>query len=377
MRDSIYIVATPYQAILATIIAAYIDKNQNKILVVSPHFKDYEKIFDAIAEWNKNPFSEIRILEDRSNYSTINKMRKIYQNLGMIKKIMHARNSVHGYIFSLGQAENMFLAHLIKKHGGRNTYVEDGSMVYCGRKLMKNPLHRKIIKRLIYGSWYLMGDSELDAKAVDDALLLHPELILDKPKNVELNKIPNEYFKSLEKDGFIRILLKKFDLDNMGQVDGIIVAPYFSGLERADTEKLIGLYSYVIDEFKKRNKMLVIKYHPRESNKDILRIENKGKTLPKALPLEVAFYNLKEDGIVIGDMSTALYTSKIIKPQATAISLMKLADIRVDELSRFLLACRGVVMPDSIEELEVALKKKIGTTNFSSCKDKTNNHVGV
>jgi hypothetical protein len=355
MKESIYIVATPYQTILATIIAAYMDKNPNKILIVSPHFKNYKKIFNALTNWDKNPFSDIEYLEDRSDYSTANKMSRIFKNLGRIRKIMRGKKGIHGYLLSIGQPENMLLAHLIKKSGGSNTYVEDGSMVYCERKLMKNPFHRKIIKRIIYGSWYIMGDSELDPKAVNDALLLHPELIAHRPEGIKLRKIPNEYFKFLESDGYIRLLMKEFGLEKMGALDAIIVAPYFNSLGSEESKTLIGIYSRIIEGFSRKGKRIVVKYHPRESNKDILKVEGKFEVLPQALPLEVAFYNLKDNGVVIGDTSTALYTAKIIKPAGASISIMNLARIQVGILASFLEAC-GVAMPKTMDELESALK---------------------
>ncbi len=337
---SIYIVATPYHLLLACTIASYMDENEEKMLVVSPHFADEKKIVGPVERWDRNPFGNVEQLNPRTDYGTFNKIAASRKNIGKLRKII-GKEKFETFIFNIEQPEGQFVAYLNRRNGGRNYYGEDGIGSYIRRDI-RDPMHLRLLKRLLYGGWFQRVVNHLEFD-FDRAYLVRPEFA---ESEMELVKIPGEAFRKLNDDGLIPEMNREFGIDISG-VDAILVLPHFEIGSKVDFEKVKDVYRRIIGKYEKAGKTVALKYHPREKTE---WLDNNAKIIPKSAPSEIIFFNMKKGQQIIGDLTGALCTAKMINEGIRSVSIMRILGYENERFEK-LFRKWGVEMPDSVEEI--------------------------
>ena len=111
------------------------------------------------------------------------------------------------------------------------------------------------------------------------------------------------------------------DAQSVAQLNAVLTLPHESIIDRLPGYRDAMLQ--VLDQLGSQGLSVGVKYHPRNSDPDILdAAERKGcYVIPYQIPFEALLPLLPQKCIIIGDVSSTLINSRWLKPQADILSL--------------------------------------------------------
>jgi hypothetical protein len=327
---SIYLISTPYHFIVACGIASYVDKSDEKILLISPHFDNPHKRIEILKNWAKNPFTEYKLLHTRTDRNLIGKLASIFMDMGDVRKRVD-KTPMTAYIFNIEQPSGQLLAHLNHKAGGINICVEDGISIYLDKQT-GDKLPKRILKKILYGHWFERCDNLLNCKLIDVFMAFKPELLPE----VYAIHIPPDIFSRLKQDGLVDVMSKEYGITSV-DYEVIVLLPLSSQAKAMGYDKTFATYHSILLDLKAKHKNVAIKFHPRETE-EYLDASGSYAELPTNISVELAFLNWNAPKkVLIGDASTGLYTCKLICPDAEVISVIDLIGFEdVDNVGKVL-----------------------------------------
>ncbi len=354
-KESVYLVSTQYHFLLAAAIAAYIDRNGRKHLLISSHFRDTERLVKVLKGWGKNPFSSVEIVNELwGGKGPVARIGAIRTGLGRIGKFLDAhQGALDAYVFNIEQPEGQLLAYSNRRRGGRNVYVEDGIDAYMKRKFREH-LAARVAKTLLYGHWYRRVETQIEYPYFDRIMVLRPELIDAPPAGASLVKIPNDVFLHLDRDGLIGSILAGYGVKNL-ECEALVLAPNSKQAVQMGYARTVDAYGRILDALARRRIKTVVKYHPREEKGDFLGVKGRigMTTVNQSATSEMLFLHWTGRGgekFAIGDTTTALCTCKLIAPGATAISIVEETGYAGKADIRKVFMRWGVLCPKTIGE---------------------------
>ena len=103
--------------------------------------------------------------------------------------------------------------------------------------------------------------------------------------------------------------------DKILNIDVLILLP---SMNLVDTVyKDIRILRKLLEDFKKKNLVVGIKYHPKDKDGNaVLDAGNQFTIVPTYLPAEIVFSLINDDAIIIGDVSSALFSAKWLLPKS-------------------------------------------------------------
>ncbi|MDD5339659.1 MAG: hypothetical protein PHV13_00235 [Candidatus ainarchaeum sp.] len=353
MGRSVYLVATQYHFLLASAIAAYLDKSAEKHLLISSHFNDTDRLIRALNGWKKNPFATIKVVNKRwRRGGVIDKITTIWSGFHNIRKFLERLpdGGFDAYIFNIEQPEGQFVAYANHVRKGKNIYGEDGIGAYTQRRF-GDSFPVKLIKKRLYGDWYRRVDTQISYPYFDEIMVLRPELIERKPAKTALKRIPADVFARLDRDGLIGRMLAEYGIKKL-ECEAIVLVPNSKQAEAMGYGRTVGAYSQLLDALVRKRVKTIVKYHPREEKGDFLgAAHRKLEMIDPLVSSEMLFLRWKgRKRIAIGDATTALCSCKLIVPDSTALSIMEAIGYKGDEGLKKVFRKWGVLCPKTIEE---------------------------
>lgn len=329
MRN-IFIAFTPYHILLSCGIALDRGTSDKNDLVAISEGVNTELLLQVLQEWNQEIFVNIYRLPGALYEPCL--LRRRVASRKNARAVMHIIQGLivdQVYTFNDARAESQAVLHYAKErnNSAKAIYVEDGAAAYSsGRRKARRRLIRRLGK-LYYGSWwekviYLGGTPWIDEICVAFPELVRPEL---RPKRV--TELPRSILLGTKIKGLVESISAKFAIDgaDLKSLDAILIVAH------SEFAKQIDGYREVIDgilaSMKRQGLRVAAKYHPREPAGDYLSLSGREKVLdlPQSILVEAIYIqapkNLK---LVIGDISTSLYTAKWLLEEATVISIAPL-----------------------------------------------------
>ena len=211
-----------------------------------------------------------------------------------------------------------------------------------------------LIKKLYYGAWYNRKQIVGSSNFITGSIVAFPKFVhryLQKNNPIMLQI---DYFK---KDIFLNFLKKTLQSFNENQniknLKYILILPH-----NIELKKYWNFYSQLKKDFINLNKSsykIGIKYHPFQ-NGDPLNFKNDKNfsIINPDIAFECIVPFLNDNTTIIGDVSTAMIYSKLIKKNLNVVLIKNKNDIRLNKL-RPLLKEIGVIEFDSIKNF---LKKQ-------------------
>jgi len=192
-------------------------------------------------------------------------------------------------------------------------YVDEGMATYLGHKSMHNIAHNYIdplVKKLVYGRWWDNPVTIGSSKWVSDVHAVYPELIHESLRSKNVVPIARHNFADPEFIAFCEQLLRFYGVDNQSirDVDAIIVMTHESFYPDPDAH-LRNLVQAVLRN--RPSSRIAIKPHPRSSEADrYKRAFSDHVILDRRASMELFLPLTKKQCVIIGDISSALFTAK-------------------------------------------------------------------
>jgi hypothetical protein len=192
-------------------------------------------------------------------------------------------------------------------------YVDEGMATYLGHKSAHNFAHMYIdplAKKLIYGRWWNNPVTIGSSKWVSEVHAVYPEQVHVSLRSKNIVAIEKQYFADPRFIAFCERLLRFYGVDNQSiqDVDAIIVMTHESFYPDPDAH-LRNLVQAVLRN--NPSAVVAIKPHPRSSEADRYRSAfSEQLILDRRASMELFLPLVKKQCVIIGDISSALFTAK-------------------------------------------------------------------
>lgn len=348
--NSVYLTNTPYHIIISCGLASLYDNNAAKKLIIVNDFKDAVIFKEIIANWEKNPFSDIMLLsgryginkEDkweialnaRSNVRTLKRMsEKIGRDTHISERLTRSKvcdplvPPYHLFIFNDQNPEAQCLAFLNNNCGGINTCVEDGFAAYGVSTSHEMPRYQKIIAKILWGTFYERVNVLGTYQFIHKIMVFKPKYTRTELERNKLIQLPEDVLLALNQNGFTTACLDKYSLEKYGaeKSDCTLILPLSDDLDKCHFSKFNSVIDIILASYSCFN----AKYHPRETHQDYLHLQehyDNVKILPQAMPMEIIYLSLidNEPKAIVGTNSTSIFTARIIFKNSKIISISKI-----------------------------------------------------
>lgn len=343
---------TPYHLILSLGLVQKINKDTIKILLIFEDFNNIE-IYKKILKKNKTPFNKIIVMNGKKSVKDTPSTYIISRlNLNYIKKMMLKYRFDNIYIYNDSFPVEQYVMFNTHKLKGIINYVEDGSAIYNNNLKKKMPLFVKLISKLIYGDHFnyirILGSS----KYISNIFAFYPSKVRNeiKQQHPNISKLnPDIINNTLNRSLFNTI----FDFCNYCQDSykkcAIIIMPLFSDGDINYTPEIMKHKIYnLIKRLTLNNIKILIKYHPRESNKNTFK---NAIIIPNFIPIEIIYLKIgnNKNKLIIGVESTSLITAKLLF--GNSVKIVSLYNILYKKKS-YLLNKFDIECPDTINNIK-------------------------
>ena len=349
MKNScIFFVSTPLHILNSIIVGLKEYKTYDCVLVFIDQPRNRENhYFNVIKKWDKSPFKKILYYNSTGNLNKYQHRKNIFKNLKIqLSKINFSKI----YTCNDRRIEFIYSYKFLKKNNKniKCFYIDDGIMSYIIHKYSWESPLEILIKKLYYGSWYNRAQIVGSSKFITSSIVAFPKFVhrylkKNNPISLEIDFFKKDIFLS-----FLKKILKSFnEKQNIKNLKYILILPH-----QIELKKYWNFYSQLkknLIDLNQSSCKIGIKYHPFQ-NGDPLNFKNDEKfsLINPDIAFECIVPFLNDDTTIIGDISTAMIYSKLIKKNLNVVLIKNKNDIRLNKL-RPLLNEIGIIEFDSIE----------------------------
>ena len=212
-------------------------------------------------------------------------------------------------------------------------YIEDGTGAY--QRSFKRPRSssgarlRGALRRLRHGRWWDEVELAGTSRWIDTCYLCFPELALPGLRRKQVRRLDPNVFRTPDFRDFAEHVSRAFELD----AQRFRSANALIALSRGTLLDFLPNYEQtlrrLIAALRQRGEHVAVKYHPREVHPNYLELQDADDlyVLPPEIPFELLVLLLDDDGAtVIGDVSTALMSTRWLRPGMQPIALQHCRD---------------------------------------------------
>ncbi len=204
------------------------------------------------------------------------------------------------------------------KLGPVGYYMDEGTFTYVGRKASNNISDKivdSVFKKLFYGRWWNHPATVGASDWISTVYVSFPESIHALLKEKNIVHLSLEFWKSHLLKTFCELLI-----DDIGRPKGlfdfdlVVTLPHES-IMHANPDYKNQIKKLIVGQIEK-NLNVAVKYHPRDTEIDML---DAGKIsgvelIAPSLPFEALLPMFKSGAKVVGDFSTTLITTRLLRP---------------------------------------------------------------
>jgi len=301
MARHLFLASTPFNVITASMIALELPEEDEARLWLIDQPKKLSPFMQALPHWSMSPFAETRVVsyKARSVHERINRKSALRE---MTEAFLHYAPQ-HLYTGNDRRIEFQWLmGHADTRPTGH--YLDDGTYTYLGRKThwLSDKVFDNFLKKATYGRWWKQPSTIGASGWISEAHVAFPHEVVPALREKALKKLPE----NLNDPAFLD-LMSGFDLhaDKLMSADIIILVPH----ESVQDEQTLQAMKNVAQT----GKNVLVKNHPR--NTSIPESLTGYDQLPASLPMETLLPGINQHCRIIGDVSTALLTSKWLRPE--------------------------------------------------------------
>ena len=341
---NILVAFTPYHILLFLALMSA-RKEENNILFVVPEFPDAERFIKALKE--ESPFKEVILLPNVINGSAVKKGWARWRGSRIIREKVKSMVVDTVYVCNDARAESQTALYYAKRGNlrARGVYIEDGMAAYWSHTASRRIL-RSIARKVTAGKWseeiMVVGTSSW----IDESLLLFPKHARPELREKPILPFPQESLRGLRNHPFLAHIAERFS-EQERSMDALFLPPHskFFKQNPSGAEYFHSLLK------KNKGSKIAVKYHPKEEE-DFLHAKEAGAAIvSQEIPAELLYMILqKTPEYIIGDMTTALYTARLLLPKACIISVALLVGRR-DERILHMFGELGIRLPTTEKEM--------------------------
>lgn len=299
MAYHLFLASTPFNVMVSSMVALDLPETDTAELWLIDQPPQQNAFMSRIHLWEKSPFFHIKTvsrqakgIKDKINRSA---------NLRRLQADMNLIAPDHLYTGNDRRIEFQWLmAHSEKKLTGH--YIDDGTYTYIGRQThwFSDQILDNALKKLSYGLWWQQPISIGASPWINIAHVAFPEKVVDALKTKDLLPLPD----NLQDRRFLNLAnLFESAMIGLNQLDALLILPHESVRSKTTEKRLLNAL--------KRFRSPGIKSHPRSTSP--LKVST-ATIVEAGMPVEILLTQFDRDTVIIGDVSSALLTTRWLRP---------------------------------------------------------------
>ena len=332
MSTHLFLASTPFNMLTAAMVAFELPKGDVAYLGLIDQPETEREFVTALKGWPESPFVATEVLSLQAKGKHKRGVRR--QGFENVQRLLVEIMPEHLYTGNDRRIEFQFAMHLMKQQEApaRGYYIDDGTYSYLGRNThwLKDQLIDNWVKKLSYGFWWQQPETIGASNWVDEAILAFPESAVPQLQAKQCRNLP----KNLSRSEFIslaNLCMMAQDSAAAPLVESSCSSDQLSGLKAL----LLLPHDSVADDQSKRTLAawlsargdhIAFKHHPRtvlneaSGDKALWQLPKTSQQVIAGLPMEVLLPLLGSDCHIAGDVSTALLTTKWLRPELEVVA---------------------------------------------------------
>lgn len=328
MAQQLFLASTPLHILNSVAIASQTPGQQSCLWVIDQPQVGDNPYLDVLRSWDLSPFSEVKISQGH--------IKPLKAKLAHRKKVFAdidfwiAKNQPSEiYTGNDRRIEFQYAMHATEAQGVNcnGFYMDEGTFTYVGRAASASFSDRVIdnlLKKITYGRWWKHPPTIGGSEWISGVYAAFPDLIHPLLKSKTVIPLQPLYKKASSVSIYCRLLSDYLSAPTniLSSLDCVLTLPHESIIEKIPGYQ--AAMSETLTLLTAQGLKVGVKYHPRNENPDILQAADMDNTLliPHKIPFEALLPVLKDNIIIIGDVSSTLINARWLKPEATLLSVM-------------------------------------------------------
>ena len=322
-ETNLFLVSTPLHLMVSIAIVDTLQLKDAHIIFIDQVQGRKNPYLETLEAWPANPFKSVNVFY-RPRRKLFEKWKSRRATFAALATIIEQLKPVHIYTGNDRRVEFQFCMHTATQAGyqPKGYYMDEGTFTYVGRKASSTFSDRILdnyVKKLVYGLWWKHPETVGASDWIDSIYVSYPDIAHPLLKKKKLIQLTLAFWQSAALLNFCSQLVDRIGRPkNLSELDLLITLPHESIIvaNPAYHEQIKGIIEKQLAE----GLRVGVKYHPRDTDPDLLKLGDIDgvELLSRQLPFEALLPMVKSGATVLGDFSTTLITTRLLRPDLKA-----------------------------------------------------------
>lgn len=321
----LYLPSTPFNLLLSFLDA--LSRGGECVLVYIDQ-KAMSPYLDSLLSLPESPFCEVSVLYGVASGKA--KLGERQQNFKALSALLDRYDFDEVVAGSDRRVEFQYVMHLLLEKNAKavGSYLDDGLYTYL---TWKRPIYahflNSIVKKIAYGAWWDEPRTPGTSKYVSQSILMNPKFALDALKQRNVIPLDLSLLNSPMLANWTEVLLSAFKCDRseIADVDVFFILPHPNDVQKMSS--YVDRLRSMVRECTEKNQKVGIKYHPRFEKEDPFELRSLETVLVSSnLAFEFLLPVLKPGAQIIGDFTTVMLTSKMLRQDLHVVANINMDD---------------------------------------------------
>ena len=300
----------------------------NNIAVLVPRTHVHVSRFASVLSRHQSIFNRFVSFEDNNLKSKTSERKR---RMRLLHQTLTASVADRIYTGTDRRIEFQYAMHLSTRMNRdvRAVYVDEGMATYLGHKSADRIQHRYIdplIKKIVYGYWWKNPVTIGSSDWISEIVVAYPSLVHSSLRSKPASSIERKHFQRTEFRELCSLLLQQNyarqtaqSIPQYEKIGAMIVLTHESFYSDPKSH-LHSLVECCRTRFKDNE--IAIKAHPRSSMSDAYQTTYPQlQHIPNQLGTEILVPMLPRDCVIIGDISSTLFTTRWLNPLLRLVAI--------------------------------------------------------
>lgn len=324
MNDtSLFLVSTPLHLMVAIAITDTLQLANAHLVFIDQVNGRKNPYLDTLHTWPTNPFKSMAVFY-RPERKVLSKLKSRRETFSALATLIEQLQPRHIYTGNDRRVEFQFCMHTADRMGINTCgyYMDEGTFTYVGRKASNHFTDKVLdnwVKKLAYGGWWQHPATVGASAWIDTVYVSFPEIIHPLLKAKKIQQLTLQFWQSKRLIEFCELLVSFIGKPvNLAEYDLLITLPHESIINANGHYK--EQIKTIIETAITAGSKVGVKYHPRDTNSDLLYLADIPgvEILSRELPFEALLPMIKTGATVLGDFSTTLISTRLLRPDLKA-----------------------------------------------------------
>lgn len=358
MFKVLYLPSTPFNVLVSAAMAnARRENDCSHLWLIDQSQTTNNPYYQALMKWPNSPFEKIMVFSGEAKG-----WAKFIERQDNFKEIEQGLNQFKPDVIAVGsdrRIEFQYAMHWLKKQSFlvEGWYLDDGLYSYVGRpsNLLKDGVN-SWLKKIVYGLWWKEPKTVGASGWIDKTWLFRPKQAVVELLHKNNQRVEPEWFTNSNMQQLSQLVFEEvgFSYEFLSKVDYVVIVPHPNNQLKIQCYE--NRIKSLVSKLSAQGQKIAVKYHPRQIGEDDLDFlqDSNVSLISATLAFEFILPLLSPGATVIGDVCTALLTTKWLREDLCSIAVLN-ADDPFQKRFIPMFSSAGVTLLNDFKELNKIL----------------------